>query len=82
MSRPKYYTGLFTLQEDERINLMGQHIMESGETAGVVVDRDPPEKIARYIEKLTTRFPMVEVFERGSGPAEGMVFFKARRKGH
>lgn len=79
--RAKFYQDLFRLPEDERIDLIGHYVTAHDETASIMTDADPG-KADRYIEKLTTRFPNVEVFERGEGPVKNVVYFKARKKGN
>lgn len=79
--KAKFYQDLFALPEDERINLIGHYVTAHDETVSVATDADPG-KAERYIDKLTTRFPNVEVFERGNGPVPHVVYFKARKKGH
>jgi hypothetical protein len=80
MTQPQGFADLSNLTEDERITLMGTHLMATGDTAGIVVDKDPPEKRTRYIQKLMAQFPQIEVIALGDGPTKGSVYFKARRK--
>jgi len=54
MSRPKGYADLASLPEDERIRLIGTAV-ERGQRVAVGLETDKPEKIKRYIEKVTTR---------------------------
>lgn len=56
--RPKGYTDLADLPEDDRITVIGEYVMRTRETAGVPVD-DEPGKPGRYIAKLEARFPGV-----------------------
>lgn len=75
------YKDLSELVEDERIKILGEHLMQTDRPVMITTD-DVPGKLERYIEKLTARFPLVEVFEQGTGPVAGVVYFKARKKGH
>jgi len=77
--RAKFYTDLFELSEDDRIALIGSYVTLHDEAVSIVTDGDPG-KAERYIEKLTTRFPMVEVFARGKGSVKKTVYFKVRKK--
>ena len=53
--KPKGYADLADLPEDERIQIIGFHTMK-GNIVAIAID-DDDEKVARYIEKITTRFP-------------------------
>lgn len=77
--RAKFYQDLFQLPEDDRIDLIGHYVTIHNESASIVTDADGG-KADRYIKKLTTKFPTVEVFERGDGPVKNTVYFKARKK--
>ena len=50
-------TDLADLPEDERIQIIGEYVMK-GHIAAIAID-DEDEKVARYIDKITTRFPKV-----------------------
>jgi hypothetical protein len=65
--------------EDVRIARIGE-AAETGQTVAFVTDADPG-KADRYIQKLLTRFPALEVTDRFDGPVPGTVSVKVRRKG-
>ena len=68
--------------EDTRIRIMGEYITAHPEEQVCIIVDDNPDKLTRYILKLTTRFPQVEITQQGSGPGANMKFFKARQKAH
>lgn len=77
----QFYADLARLSEDDRIDLIGRHCLDTDEAVAILTDSDAG-KADRYIEKLTTRFPGVEIVERGDGPVKDTVYFKARKKAH
>jgi hypothetical protein len=68
------YQDLGDLQEDARIDQIGQRAMMGGVIA-FVTDADPG-KADRYIAKLAAKFPQVKVIERFNGPVAGTVSVK------
>ena len=52
-----HYIDLYTLPEDKRIQMIGD--MAATRVTGVMLEKNEPVKIARYIEKVTKRFPEV-----------------------
>lgn len=81
MNKPKAVFDLHRVSEDDRITMIADSIMGMGSTGlvGVLVD-DVPGKPERYIEKLTTRFPLIELVDRGPGPVEKVVLLRFRQK--
>ncbi|MCH8135388.1 MAG: hypothetical protein IIB77_05345 [Proteobacteria bacterium] len=73
---PRYipYADLHDLSEDERIKIMG-NVASEGKTIGVMVD-DDPEKVARYISKMTSRYPCVRLIEQLDSPIAGVVMLR------
>lgn len=65
------YEDLHEMPEDDRITLIGEQVMR-GKTVGVFIDNEP-EKIARYIQKITARFPAVMVRAQVAGPTPEVV---------
>lgn len=63
---PKF-ADLHSLSEDDRIDAIGRRAA-LGFVVGVVLERDEPEKIERYIRKVTDRFPSVTMLKRIEGP--------------
>jgi len=61
------------LEEDKRITAIGQ--LASVKIVGFITD-DEPGKADRYIEKLQTRFPGLQVLSRTNGPVPGTVTIK------
>lgn len=80
----KAYADLADLPEDERIRIIGEYAM-AGNQVGVPVDEEGPdgyEKADRYIKKLQTRFPLLELVNKFKGPVDNVVTFIVRRKGN
>lgn len=61
----KGYADLGDLPEDERIRIIGEHAA-AGNLVAVPIE-DEPAKIARYIRKVTTRFPTVRHVDTVAG---------------
>lgn len=75
------YADIASVKEDDRIQIIGRTIMEgsrseSGKSkvVGFVVEDD--EKADRYINKLMSKFPCVNVISRGVGPVKGTVLVR------
>lgn len=66
---PKYMD-VHQLEEDKRIDLIGEKAMAGGKI-GFHVD-DEPGKADRYIQKLLTKFPELKVEHRFKGPTPGV----------
>ena len=80
----KGFADLADLPEDDRIRIIGEYAM-AGNQVGVPVDEEGPdgyEKANRYIEKLLTRFPLLEFVSKGKGPVANVVTFIVRKKGN
>ena len=77
---PKY-ADLYEFSEDERITAIGKSAM-TGLTVGVCLEKNEPAKIARYIRKVTTRYPEIAVLEQADGPIANVVTVKFGRKPH
>lgn len=77
----KGYADLGDMKEDQRIDVIGKSIMamEVGRTIAFVTDSEPG-KADRYIRKLTTKFPSIEVVSRFDGPVKDSVTVKIRRR--
>lgn len=65
------FADLHRLQEDDRIREIGEKAA-AGNLVGVLVD-DQEKKIARYIKKVTERYPTVKLIDRQPGPTRGIV---------
>lgn len=74
MNNPAF-ADLASLDEDQRIDLIGNFCAQTGQTANVVTDSDEG-KPERYIRKLLRRFPNLRVVERFRGPVLGTVTIK------
>jgi hypothetical protein len=57
------FADLADLPEDERISAIGRAAAR-GQVVGVALEKDEPEKIARYIKKITTLYPGVKELDR------------------
>lgn len=69
---PKAYADLGDLEEDQRIDIIGQTVMRGRLVVGVCVD-DVPGKPERYIEKLKKRYPGIRILDQFKGPVKGVV---------
>lgn len=58
------------MDEDRRITAIGEAAMKGGRI-GVTVD-DEPGKPERYIEKLLTKYPQLQIAFQGPGPTPGV----------
>ncbi len=67
----KGYSDLADLPEDERIKIIGK-AAQAGNIVGVALE-DDADKIARYIGKLTKRFPKVRHVSTDPGLVPGTV---------
>lgn len=67
----KGYADLADLPEDERIRIIGEYA-QAGNIIGIALE-DDDEKVARYIKKLTTRFPDVRHISTDPGLAPNTV---------
>lgn len=67
----KGYSDLADLPENQRIEIIGK-AAEAGNLCGIALE-DDDEKIRRYIEKLTTRFPKVRHISTAPGIVPGTV---------
>jgi hypothetical protein len=74
-----HYADLFELSEDSRIETIGR-AASSGQSVGVLLERNEPEKIERYIRKVTERYPGVAVLKRFDGPTPLVVTIQFGRK--
>ena len=66
------YADLASMPEDERLDLMGRFVTETGKTVSIITD-DEPGKPERYIKKILKRFPHLRIVERFKGPIPGVV---------
>lgn len=68
------YADLHHVQEDERIRLIGEKAR--AQTVGVFLEKDEPEKVARYIRKVTERYPGVTHLDTTDGPSPLLVLVR------
>lgn len=54
------YADLGQMTEDDRIKVIGEVVM-MGQTVGIWLETNQPDKIARYIRKVQERYPAVTV---------------------
>lgn len=66
------YSDLASLPEDERIEIIGK-ACRAGKRTAVFLERNLPDKIDRYIKKLSERYPDVELVDRQNGPTPRIV---------
>ena len=64
------YMDVADLDEDRRIDIIGEHAMKKLEVAFCVDDE--PGKADRYIKKLLTKFPELKLKNRFKGPTDGV----------
>ena len=67
---PKGFVDLHKLPEDERIRIIGEHVMNTGQTVGVPTDSEPG-KAELYARKLREQFPGIIVEGPFDGPTPG-----------
>lgn len=78
--RLKGYADLASMPEDERIGVIGNVVMERpGEIIAVVTDSDPG-KLERYVNKIVTRFPGIEVVDTLDGPVAETVTVRLKKR--
>lgn len=68
----KAIVDLHRTPEDQRIACIGE-AAAGGQIIGVALEKNEREKIARYIRKITERFPTVRYIDRSDGPVAGVV---------
>lgn len=61
---PNFYD-LHSVAEDNRIAAIGEAAKRS--LVGVMLERDEPAKVTRYIRKVTERFPGVRLIDQTDG---------------
>lgn len=61
--KPTAYADLADQSEDDRIAIIGKYVTERGMTVGIAID-DDKKKVERYVAKILSRFPAVEVLSR------------------
>jgi len=75
MAPKPFFADLHTVPEDERIRLIGETVTK-GNTVAVLLERNEPEKVARYLTKLANRYPEAMLVDRVNGPTETVVTLK------
>lgn len=75
MPKRPLFVDLKDVEENKRIDLMGDAITRLGKTIAFVTDGDEG-KAERYILKLQAKFPGVVVLARFPGPIKGTVAVK------
>lgn len=74
----KAFADLADLPEDDRIRIIGETAVQTGQRIGFVVD--DAVKADRYIEKLLRLFPALTVLSYGAGPVKDTVMVAVRKK--
>lgn len=72
MSGPKAIFDLHRLEEDKRIDAIG-NAAKAGNRVGVMLERDDKKKQERYTRKITERFPGVVLLDTSNGPTSLVV---------
>jgi hypothetical protein len=72
MKKPEGFADLGDFQEDDRIQIIGQYVLNHGKTVGVCID-DSPGKAERYIRKMKKEFPTVIFLDQTKGPVANVV---------
>jgi hypothetical protein len=67
------YADLHEISEDERIAMIAASAEQK--LVGVILEKDEPEKVARYIEKLTTKYSVRHV-DTVPGPLSTVVLVR------
>lgn len=67
------------MEEDKRIDLIGQAVMRETQPKimAVMVD-DDGSKAQRYIDKLAARYPDIKVIDQMKGPTAGVVTIRIK----
>lgn len=78
MKRP-IYRDIADLDEDDRIDMIGRKVSDQKQVVAFITDSDPG-KADRYIEKLLSRFPDIEVLARAAGPVANTITVKVGPK--
>lgn len=78
-SKPLAYADIADNDEDTRIGIIGRTVVEQQKTVAFITDSDPG-KAQRYIDKLLSRFPGVEVIASSPGPVPNTVTVKVGPK--
>lgn len=75
------YKDIADKPEDDRITEIGNWLMarEPGKMIAVLTDSEKG-KAERYIRKITSQFPEIEVVDQNNGPIKGCVTIRIRRK--
>lgn len=66
---------LYSLKEDDRIDAIGM-AAAAGNIVGVILEKNEPEKIARYIKKITEKYKSVRLISQEDGPTKESVVLK------
>lgn len=67
MKSKTIFADLADLDEDRRIQIIGETVVREQKVVGVVTDSEPG-KAERYIQKVLSRHPGVVLIGRQSGP--------------
>jgi hypothetical protein len=76
------FTDLYSLSEDDRIRYIGK-AAETGMVVGFIVDSGAAmgrTKIDRYIKKLTSTFPLIEIIDESPGLVANTTLIRCRLK--
>lgn len=65
------YADLYKVSEDERIRMIGEQARHK--LVGVLLEKNDPKKIERYIRKVTERFGDVRHLDTTAGPTDLIV---------
>lgn len=66
---------MVNLTEDERIDLIGNYVLQTKKNTAFVVDAIPG-KANRYCKKLLERFPETVILDQFLGPVKGTITIK------
>lgn len=66
------FADLGRMSEDDRIKVIGETVM-MGQTVGIWIESDQPDKIARYIRKVQERYPAITVVGQYPGTPRPLV---------
>jgi len=69
------YVDIANMEEDSRIDTIGQTVMKHRKTVAFMTDSDPG-KAERYIAKLKAKFPGIRIVDFFNGPVPGAVTVK------
>ena len=73
------FVDMYNVDEDDRIAMIGEQA--ASKNVAVLLEKDEPSKVRRYIRKVTERYPNVRHVGTVPGPVKSVVTVKFGPKG-